>query len=194
VIIHPMYGEDPNHGLTIVEQDEHSARFTLEAIREAPAEYGVGAALVLLKLPPPPLTVFVEWERTEDYYPDREGEGWRNLWLQFGASPDRQHPVFYVRPAGLLRYETGWNTGGGMEQQTILGDLDGSPVAGFAVSSGFYLGLREQGFGIGDWAGYCGGYRWDGVSQYGEIRPEWLGVYGEASLLDVKIRMEVREA
>ena len=184
MIIHPMYGEGPNHGLTIAEQGENSARFTLEAIREAPAEYGVGAALVLVKLPPLPMTVHIEWTRTEDYYPERDGSGWRNLWLQFGASPDRQHPVFYVRPAGAFRYETGWNTGPGREQQRILGDLAGEPLPGF------YLGLREDGFGIGDRTGYCGGYRWDGISQYGEIRPGWLGAYVEGCKADVAIRME----
>ncbi len=188
MIIHPMYGEGECNGLRIAEQDESSVRFQLEAIREAPAKYGVGAALALIKLPALPITVHIAWTRLEDYYPDREGEGWRNLWVQFGAAPGRQHPVFYVRRSSSLRYEYGWNTGPGRDNQIIEGDLAGHPLGGYC-----YFGVREDGFGLGDRCGYVGGYTWKGVSVHGEIRPDWLGVYGEGCLLDVRIRVEERK-
>ncbi len=188
MIIHPMYGEGECNGLRIAEQDESSVRFQLEAIREAPAKYGVGAALALIKLPALPITVHIAWTRLEDYYPDREGEGWRNLWLQFGAVPGRQHPVFYVRP-NPRGYEVGWNKGLDKEQQIILGDLGGRPVV--RNRGKCYFGIRQATLSIGSGVSYVGGYRWDTIREIcGAVPSGWLGVYDEGALAEVGVRME----
>jgi len=199
-----IYGEGPDKGLRVRSLSETAIRFELEAIRKGPAEYGgIGAALALLEIPEGDVKLRVHWARLEVYCDP--AEDWQNLWFQFGALPGRQHPVFYVRPSPA-GYEVGWNTGPAKEQQIILGDVFGRPLT---VPRGLpqgeyadelreyellrgecYFGIRPDAFSIGDAGGYVGTFRLPAVSQYGEIGRKWLGLYCEASKVDVLVEIE----
>ena len=191
-----IYGEGPDKGLRVRSLSETAIRFELEAIRKGPAEYGgIGAALALLEIPEGDVKLRVQWARLEAYRDP--AEDWQNLWFQFGALPNRQHPVFYVRP-GATGYEVGWNTGPRAEEQIILATLAGSPmvehprgVRRIHFADAFVvLSFSKDVVTLGDRGGYVGTLRLPAVSQYGEIGRKWIGFYCEASMVDVLVQRE----
>ena len=170
-------------------------RFRLEAIRNAPVEYGVGAALALVKVPAGDARLRVQWARVEAYCDP--AEDWHSLWLQFGALPNQQHPVFYMQPKAM-GYEVGWNKGPAAADQVILATVAGKPMVEHLegvhrihfADGRLDLTITDTAVSLGDRGGYVATFLRAAVSQYGEIGRDWLGVYCEGSLIEVLVEVE----